>query len=153
MAVLNFLDAQSIKPLNCRGDTNKLSPLRKKWKKCLNHYPLPAEIDKDPQKRAILLNILGPEQQEYLIRYMMLGRLLQRLCHLWICTFCLRRMLCRSIICFMGTWQLENETTAAYVTRLRSLMRKCGYSNGHKIIRDHFFMIFISAQLRRYLLQ
>lgn len=152
MAVLNFLDAQSIKPLNSRGDTNKLSPLWKKWKS-LNYYLLAAETDKDPQKRAILPNTLGPEQQEYLIRYMMLGRLLQRLCNLWICTFCLRRMLCMSIICFMGAWQLENETIAAYVTRLRSLMRKCGYSNGHKMIWDNFFMIFISAQLRQYLLQ
>ena len=60
MSASNFLDNQSIKPFNCRGDTNKPGPIWEKFS-FLSRIVLKDGISSDEHKIEAVKNIAAPK--------------------------------------------------------------------------------------------
>ena len=125
----------------------------KNEKKRLNYYLLAAGIDKDPHKRAIFLHFWVYMSRKFLIHYVTLERLLQRLFLFLGCYFLSKKNFIYEHYLFMSARQLKNETIESCVTRLRPLGTTYDYNNSNEMIGDHAAMSCIYVHLRQCILR
>ena len=132
------------------------SNLDKRWKlyrEEINLFLLASGISNDAQKRAVLLHMSGPQVREVFNTLEDTGTSYDQACQRLDEYFLPKKNLIYERWCFRSTKQMEAESCATYVTRLRKLIATCEYTQPEEEIRDQFVWSCYDTKIREKLLR
>jgi hypothetical protein len=133
---------------------SEYTTLGQRWVKSLEYYWAAANITDSARKRAVLLDLVGPEVQDIIfLTFTDTGDTYEMAMTKLTEYFAPRKHIPFERHLFRETTQESGESIESFVTRLRTLAKSCSFENLEEAIRDEVVEKCSSGKLRRRLLR
>lgn len=147
------LDVSQIPAFSISEDLSSIAARWKKWYSSFEYYIAATGVNKDDQKRALLLHVAGPEVQEVFSAFTATCDNYKGTVEALKAQFFTKTNKRYERVLFRQINQEARQSSDNFVIRLRKLAESCDFHDVDDAIVDEFIEKYCSSSLRRKLLQ